>query len=234
MTTEGAAVLYDLEAGREDASLFIALVNKRVTEWFAGNDVEIKKADIDLLDLAELAAEIAADAGSRLIADINVEKKQRVARIISRGLKQGWSDAEIEQRIVNVVGLTIKQTNAVENFRQHQVDIGTPRGVARNESRKYARRLRGQRAELIAQHELRWALNEAQRRLWEEQLLTSELRWNTTRQWVTQKAEGPCPVCRPMHMKRAKIGELYDNGLPGPPAHPRCKCEERVTAKGFF
>jgi hypothetical protein len=45
--------------------------------------------------------------------------------------------------------------------------------------------------------------------------------------WETANDERVCPICGALHSKRE--GEW--NGLPGPPAHPRCRCGVRLVRK---
>ena len=40
-------------------------------------------------------------------------------------------------------------------------------------------------------------------------------------QWI---ATDPCPICAALDGKTAALGESFDDGLDGPPAHPRCRC----------
>jgi len=42
-------------------------------------------------------------------------------------------------------------------------------------------------------------------------------------EWRTSRDERVCPICGPLHGKRAKLGEKF-SGAYTPPAHPRCRC----------
>ena len=80
------------------------------------------------------------------------------------------------------------------------------------------------RAEMIAQTEVNRALNHAIEEVAREVAATGADAWLVYR---TAQDERVCPVCAPMHGKKRRPGEAYDNGTP-PPQHPRCRCKEYI------
>jgi len=44
-----------------------------------------------------------------------------------------------------------------------------------------------------------------------------------TMEWRTSRDHLVCPICGPMHHKRAPLGKMFENNRQ-PPAHPRCRC----------
>lgn len=74
------------------------------------------------------------------------------------------------------------------------------------------------RAELIASTEVTRAYAEGNTRAWQASGLV------TLREWRTANDERVCPVCGPLHKKRAGFDEPFEGGPESPPAHPRCRC----------
>jgi HK97 family phage portal protein len=73
-----------------------------------------------------------------------------------------------------------------------------------------------QRAELIAATETSRAYNEGLQQAFRESGLVNL--W----EWRTSEDERVCPVCGPLHGRRAPIGQAIDGY--NIPAHPRCRC----------
>lgn len=74
------------------------------------------------------------------------------------------------------------------------------------------------RAELIASTEVTRAYAEGNRMTWRESGVVDE------REWRASADERVCPVCGPLHKKRAALEASFDGGVDNPPAHPRCRC----------
>lgn len=78
-----------------------------------------------------------------------------------------------------------------------------------------------QRARLIASTETTRAYAQGNQLAWQESGVVNE------KQWKTSVDERVCPICGPLHNKKAPLigsfeasGETTDN----PPAHPHCRC----------
>jgi len=76
------------------------------------------------------------------------------------------------------------------------------------------------------------ALNEGQREAWREAKAEGLLSDEAVVEWITTPDERLCPVCAPLDGVKVPFGEKFAtaNGeLPGPPAHPNCRCATAVT-----
>lgn len=190
---------------------------------------EVSKAQPDLREINDVAAQIAADSAANLLSDLSVTKKRTVALLVKRGIDNGWDDATLADRIAQVVGLDARYASAVENQRLALLKAGVPKGRARDLSRDYAKRLRAHRAMVIARNEVHRALCEAQRALWTHMQVSGDLSAYAVRVTVTHKDERLCVVCRPQGGKRASL-KAGTGG--GPPFHPQCRCYEVLEDQG--
>lgn len=75
----------------------------------------------------------------------------------------------------------------------------------------------GPRAAMIASTETTRAFYEGQAASFRASGVIQKMEWRTSRD------ERVCPICGPLHGKRAKLGEKF-SGAYTPPAHPRCRC----------
>jgi SPP1 gp7 family putative phage head morphogenesis protein len=75
-----------------------------------------------------------------------------------------------------------------------------------------------QRAEAIAVTEVTRAYAEGNQVAWRESGVTEAKEWNTANDELV------CPICGPLDGKQTPLGDTFDGGHDGPPAHPRCRC----------
>lgn len=212
------ALLMDLEAAQADLPLFQAVVR-----------TEIKKAGLDLREVNDTAAAIARESAAHAVTHIGQDTAESLRRLIRRALDEGWEHQTLVDRIQNRVGLTPAQSLQVDRYREKLVADGMPKGKARRASQAFARQLKATRADLIAQHEVRWALAEAQRVLWKEQAELGDLSVRAVRRWVVHPDERTCKICRPLEGQLAPVLANYPSGHVGPPIHPRCRCTEKIV-----
>ena len=48
-------------------------------------------------------------------------------------------------------------------------------------------------------------------------------------EWYTMQDERVCLICLPRHAQQRTVGGSYPDGYGAPPAHPRCRCGERIV-----
>lgn len=197
-----------------------------------------KQAAPDLRDINELAATMARERAAALVVGANENQREVIRRIVRRGLDNGWSDVEIQDRLKEKVGLHPRYADAVENYRSGLIDKGVKRGIANRMAREYARRLKAQRALVIARTEVQKALNDAQRALWQEQQELGEVSPYAVRIYRVHKDERLCRICKPLNGKRSSLGKEGGYNIPkigrvvGPPVHPNCRCWEILEDQG--
>lgn len=179
--------------------------------------------------LRTLAARYAEERGSRLIRDITSNRRKAVAEIIARGIDEGWSKDQSEKRIRDTVGLSIRDTRAVENFRQGQIAAGVSLSKVNERARAYSRRLRTARAALIVDHEARQAIADAQRALWADMRQNDQVTPYAVRVTKGQADVRKCATCKRENGRKRSLKTKQG----GPPFHPRCRCWEELVDKGI-
>lgn len=98
---------------------------------------------------------------------------------------------------------------------------------------RHADELLRRRAYITAEYELARGYNQA-KRLAVVQALKVGLIQEVVREWVTQRDEDVCEICRPLHgktMRARSSSTLYnvwdkERGIYIPPAHMKCRCTE--------
>lgn len=75
------------------------------------------------------------------------------------------------------------------------------------------------RAEVIADYELRNAINQGELQTWSASGVVSG------KEWLLSNDEGICPICEANAAQgEVEIGGVFDSGDTAPPAHPNCRC----------
>lgn len=81
------------------------------------------------------------------------------------------------------------------------------------------------RAETIARTETMKAANRGQQDAWDQAVQHGLLNDDDVEQeWIVTPDDRLCLVCEALDGVRAKLGEEFDDGIDGPPAHPNCRC----------
>jgi len=167
-----------------------------------------------------------------LITQITEESRQAIRAIIRQAFEEGGHPYQQAKKIIQHIGLTERQSRAVENFRRRQLEAGVSKAEADRRAEAYAKRLLRDRAEKVARTETMLASNEGQREAWRQAadaglIDPAELE----REWIVTEDDRTCPICLAMDGKRAPIGGTYENGSNGPPLHPRCRCTEGLVRR---
>lgn len=208
-----------------------SLISKQQLDAHAAVEAALEavlKAELpDLAEVNDEAALLARDHAASLIVGLSQTNERVVRMLVGRALEQGWSDALLEKRIAEKVGLDPRSAQAVENYRRGLVEAGKPPGAVDRQARAYANRLRKHRARVIARTETQQALMEAQRGIWKRQQEAGDIsRW-AVRVTRIHKDERLCVVCRRENGKRRSL-----KAPDGPPFHPNCRCYEDLVDEG--
>ncbi|MCL4865842.1 MAG: phage head morphogenesis protein [Gemmatimonadales bacterium] len=157
---------------------------------------------------------------------------------LTQGLAAGTPPRELARQLRHVVGLTSRQAASVERFRVRLVEEGRPEGQVDRMVDRFSRRQLVIRTENIARTEVMSALQGGKTAQWERLVASGTINpedWEV--EWVTADDERTCPICEPLHGARTAIGGTFvgrDGVHSGPaPAHPRCRCINRLVLKGF-
>lgn len=117
--------------------------------------------------------------------------------------------AELVRGITNTTRDRIR--SEVAYYTQNQQTIG-----------QLGKRLEGvfspQRANMIAVTEVTRSYSEGNQTAWKESGVVEGKEWNTNNDELV------CPICGPLDGQVVRIGDTFEGGFDGPPAHPRCRC----------
>ncbi len=174
--------------------------------------------------------------GGQLITGLTDKTRQGILDTIETAFRKGGSPAQQAREIRNSIGLTPRQTAAVENFRSMLVAEGVKPALLEKRVAKFYRRQLNFRAKVIARTETIRASNAGQREIWNQAADQGLLNPNTVRRgWVVTPDDRLCPICEP-------IPSMNPDGVPlngtfntpigaviGPPAHPNCRCAEAIV-----
>ena len=189
----------------------------------------VLKAELpDLAEVNDEAAELARQHAAALIVGLSRTNERMVREYVARALDEGWSDATLQRRIAEKVGLDPRSARAVDNYRKGLKDAGHPPGRVDRMADAYAKRLRKHRAKVIAQSETQTALMEAQRAIWKRQQEAGDVSPWAVRVTRIHKDERLCPVCRRQNGQRRSLKDPQG----GPPFHPQCRCYEDLVDEG--
>lgn len=178
---------------------------------------------------------------SALITQIGPDTRTAARLMIANGIKEGIPPRKLVQQIREVIGLRTDQLEAVEGLRSRlmsakpgslvkagRMRIRVPkRGLSRAdiESRasKYTKRLKNQRALLIARTETLHAANEGQRELWRQAVESGQLPQDQKRTWLRN-------TDRHVAMEGQIVG-IDEPFMPAiePGSEPNCGCSQGLV-----
>ncbi len=250
----GATALSDLEAALERGDLAAAEAAvpwERLPAELAGVSVAIRQGfeqaaqasarylpprlrlelRFDLLN--PRAVDWVRSHSGELIREVTDETRLAVRDVIRRAFEEGMHPYESARHIRNMVGLTQRQAQAVDNFRKRLIEEGVKGEKLDKRVEAYRQRLLRKRAENIARTETLRASNEGQQELWRqaaEQGLINPAQ--VKREWIVTPDDRLCEMCAPMDGQKVGLEEPFQSELGAvmtPPLHPMCRCATRLT-----
>jgi hypothetical protein len=188
-------------------------------------------AGLPVADLAFWARQRAAG----LVVGITEQTRRALRETIAQAITDGLSPPRAAKLVEAVIGLNTVQARALAKRSAELVERGV--SAARRDAilARYAARLRRQRAQVIARHELMQAANAGRRAQWSGNVrdgLIAPDRWQ--REWVAiVPSDGrTCRYCIGQDGQRAPINGTYPDGSSGPPGHTLCRCTEVLVRVG--
>jgi hypothetical protein len=188
-------------------------------------------AGLPVADLAFWARQRAAG----LVVGITEQTRRALRETIAQAITDGLSPPRAAKLVETVVGLNTVQAGALAKRNAELIERGV--SATRRDAilARYAARLRRQRAQVIARHELMQAANAGRRAQWDRNVrdgLIAPDRWE--REWVAiVPSDGrTCRYCIRQDGQRAPINGVYPDGSSGPPGHTMCRCTEVLRRIG--
>lgn len=178
------------------------------------------------------AARVAARSAARLVTEIARETMLAIRDVIVQAIIEGNPPAAAARSIRSMVGLNRQQARAAEAYRQELIDSGLSADRIERDMDRYVAKAIRERSRTIARTEVMQALNEGARETYRQAQREGLLTDAAVKEWLTTDDEKACPICEPLDGVQVPLGDDFEteNGpLPGPPAHPRCRCAMAVT-----
>jgi len=165
--------------------------------------------------------------GLSAATEIDVETKDALRRIVADARAYGHHPNQFAPTIAETIGLTERQAVAVHNFANGMIEDGAQPERALVKADAYAKRLRRQRAMMIARTETIAAANIGRMEAFEQAARNGWVDRNSARlEWMAVQ-DDPNEICFHLDGQRASLdGDFQVNGvLVGPPpVHPNCRC----------
>jgi len=185
------------------------------------------KAELRFDLLNPRAVEFINQHTGELITQVTEESRQAIRAIVRQAFEEGGHPYEQAKKIRQHIGLTERQSRAVENFRRRLIEDGISRAEADKRAEAYAERLLRDRAETIARTETLTASNAGQHLAWLDAKDKGLLPANFMKEYITTPDDRRCPQCLSIDGQRKSINASFDTPYGPkmhPPIHVNCRC----------
>lgn len=192
------------------------------------NDLPTKKArsiEYDPLDPGTVKS--IAEHNREMVGNLSKETQKGLNYSFAQAKKDGLKNAVIPGYMLPMIGLTYPQSKSLTALRRDLIEEEASSSFIKGRIKKESGLKVGFRAENVGITETTESMSGGRSDLWrqaKDQGLIEDVEYQ--RVWVTSTDERVCPICRPLHLERADIGESFEGGYQKPPAHPRCRCSE--------
>ena len=211
---------------RETASRSAAAVLP-ATEAALGADIAVQFGVV----VPEALAAIETYAGTQIVG-IGETTLRNVRAVIRSGFEAGRSMTQMMRDLEAFVGLTPRQTEALEALRQRLLDAGKTRAQAQQAVDRAARRALQLRVENIARTESIWSAHAGNHALLQEAARQGTLdRESYRRFWLVTPDDRTCntictqvPSLNPNGVRLDEPFQTPVGPVMFPPAHPQCRC----------
>lgn len=208
-------VAYEI-GGQEAAKALSRRIRKRDTE--VGLNYAFNTVNPNAVDFAR-------DRSGALIREWVRTSQDAIRAMVTRAFEEGIAPRDLARMIVRSgIGLTERMALAVIRRRRDLAAAGLTGDRLDARVGRYADQLLRQRGENIARTEIMMAHRVGSQASWEQAAAEGLINRDTAMQeWMANP--GACPeICVPLHGKTAKMGEPFEGGYMGPPAHVACRC----------
>lgn len=170
---------------------------------------------------------------AKLVVEVTDQTKLAVREIMNRAFVDGIHPYESAKYIRQIVGLTSKQSLAVDNLRRRLVKQGVSQKSIDKQVDKYSHRLLVYRSKNISRTETIRAANEGQQALWQYTADQGLINRNTVkRKWIVTPDDRLCEWCNSLDGALVGLDEDFISGsFSGksqtsltPPLHCSCRC----------
>lgn len=170
-----------------------------------------------------------------LITQVTQETRDAVRAVVLRAFQEGGAPREQARTIRDLIGLTVRQQDAVANYEASLAEAGYDADKIARMVDRYGTRLLNLRATTIARTETLRAANAGQNAAWQQAADKQLLNRVTARRfWLVTPDDRLCPFCAAvplMNPDGSMLGAYFLTPLgPAeyPPLHPNCRCTATI------
>lgn len=169
----------------------------------------------------------------KLIVEITEQTRLGVLDIMNSAFVDGMHPYESARYVREIVGLTQRQSGAVDNLRKKLTSKGVAKKLIEKKVKSYSHRLLVYRSNNISRTETLRAASMGQQSLWTQNAKIGLIDRNTTKRvWITTPDDRLCPYCKSLNGKIVGLEEEFKSGnISGrgytsltSPLHPMCRC----------
>jgi hypothetical protein len=191
-----------------------------------------------LLDVGNpFAARWAREHAANLVREINDETRDAIRSVIRRAFERGWPPEVAARRIRGLIGLTIRQAEALlRAFEDRQAEGWSDERLRAWMGRETRKRI-NRRARTIARTETIQAASRGQLGIWQDAAAAGLLEPSRTeREWIVTPDDRLCEtICLPMAGQRVRLDRPFvtpeGSEIMTPPAHVLCRCAVGIATK---
>lgn len=179
------------------------------------------------------AERFAAEEAAELVRQIVLETRLAIRALILEAQRQGLSIPDQARQIRQYIGLTERQTMAVQHYAERLAAQGLSADVIKQRTQRYYEKLVRYRAQLIARTETIRAANRGQQALWEQAISEGYLSPQRMKTWIVTPDDRLCELCRTMDGQSVPVTQMFNTPLGfkmSPDLHPGCRCAMGLEA----
>ena len=172
--------------------------------------------------------------GADLVTGIADASRQAIRDLVAESVAGGPDVRATARAIRDVVGLTPRQAQAVQNFRERLIDDGIGFENVMRRGERYAQAQLRLRATTIARTEVLTSENAGQQALWREARQQGLLEATTRRVWIATPDDRLDEQCEALDGEETGLEEPFSGGVMQPPAHPQCLPGDTLVAPSGY
>lgn len=223
-------ILEAIQVAQYDPLPELTLTYKVATNMAAkyiGDQLNIE-VRLDLLSANPSASKWLEDYGASEVKYIDESQRESIRGVLSQGYKENLSYEAQADYIKQFIGLDPNRADQLYNYATDLYSQGLNDSEVWKLLETRGQELLKERADIIALNETISASNEGVRATFQEAQDQGIIGDDWVREWGVTDDEALCDECSGYDGMQAVIGNQYENGLDGPPAHVNCRCYERL------
>lgn len=197
---------------------------------------ELNETEVEVVfgHVNEGAARYAQERSSQLVVDVDESTRQAIRTIINHSVEGGASPHQTMTDLEAMIGLTERQAQSVQRYRQQLEASGTKTADVKQLVARRIAQLKQQRAEAITRTETMDSASHGQQMLWEQAQQQGLVPAGARRYWVVSPDNRLCPRCGPIPSRnRNGVGLTEPFHTPDgprlrPPHHIQCRCSVSI------